>query len=243
MAFRGGAFDIETLNFGTSGWTSAETLVNWFLLVQSFAPDVVVVHHAANDVAPRFRVPMSPDYRHYRRGFHPPRLGALRRWLLMHSELYGAIASRSGLPTLEETLNHPIVTHSKAPYGIEPVGIEYFRRNIESIVVSALAQDVVVVLATLPRRDEQPGEEGFSNWRAGIDQHNEVLRELAREHGCLLADLARLSADDPSLLEEHWLDLVHLTPEGNTWKARKIGRALTEGWEPLARLARSADGG
>ena len=44
---------VRVLNFGTGGWTSEESLVAFTLLGQSFSPDVVLMHHANNDISPR----------------------------------------------------------------------------------------------------------------------------------------------------------------------------------------------
>ena len=41
------------MNVGITGWTTAETLVNYFLVVQDLSPDIVLIHEAVNDAEPR----------------------------------------------------------------------------------------------------------------------------------------------------------------------------------------------
>ena len=58
---------VEVLNFGTPGWTSAESTVNYVLNAQDYDPDLVIIHHAANDMGPLSAPNFHPDYRHYRK--------------------------------------------------------------------------------------------------------------------------------------------------------------------------------
>lgn len=37
------------MNWGGSGWTAQETLVNYFTTVQDYEPEVVIIHHALSD--------------------------------------------------------------------------------------------------------------------------------------------------------------------------------------------------
>lgn len=77
----------QVMNAGMSGWTTAEMLTSWFLCLQDFAPDVVVLHEGVNDLEPRFRPDFRADYTHWRRPFVDPRVRGLER-LLVRSELY-----------------------------------------------------------------------------------------------------------------------------------------------------------
>ena len=56
-----------------------------------FEPDVVVVHHAVNDAAPRMRSGFRTDYSHYRRPWNPPGRSALVDALITHSDLAAAL--------------------------------------------------------------------------------------------------------------------------------------------------------
>lgn len=58
--------DFEVMNAGISGWTTAEAVSAWFLTLQDFRPDLVLLHFAINDVHPRMRADFRADYSHWR---------------------------------------------------------------------------------------------------------------------------------------------------------------------------------
>jgi hypothetical protein len=49
--------DFEVLNAGISSWTTNEMLVAWFLTIQDFQPDLVVLHEASAGAVPGGRAP------------------------------------------------------------------------------------------------------------------------------------------------------------------------------------------
>ena len=64
-------------------------------------------------------------------------------------------------------------------------------------------------------------------WRYGVAENNEHLRELCSEYGFVLVDAARAFASRPETTA-HFLDLVHLDPEGNRVKAELVADALAQ---------------
>lgn len=222
---------VEVINLGMAGWTTAETLVHWFLAAKDLAPDLVLIHHAANDVAPRLWPGFRSDYAHYRRPWSLRGPGGP----LAGSALATALLGAPPEPTLDDVVVRPNPDESGE---LAPEGRDAFRRNVASIARDAVAGGATVGLVTLPLAPrERFDAASLEPWRAGIAEHNAVLRELAAEGGFLLIDLAREAEAGHALLDGAWIDLVHLTPDGNLWKALAIGAALTEGWAPLAELA------
>ena len=70
--------------------------------------------------------------------------------------------------------------------------------------------------------------QGGELFAPGVDDHNEVMRELAAELGCTLVDLAEWFGRPETGGQGEFVDLVHVTPEGNRLKAERIAEALLE---------------
>lgn len=226
---------VEVVNLGMAGWTTAESLVHWFLAAKDLAPDLVLIHHAVNDVAPRMWPGFRSDYAHYRQPFELRPRGGLARV----SALFAALAGRAEAPTLDDAVVRPLTSAAAA---LAPAGRATFRRNVLSIGRDARAEGAAVCLITLPvaPRETFPSPD-LDLYREGVAEHNDVLREVAAAEDFMLADLDALArgeeADNP-LLSEAFIDLVHVSPDGNLWKALAVGAALSRQWEPLVAVER-----
>jgi lysophospholipase L1-like esterase len=225
----------EVMNCGVALWTTAEILVSWFLLLQDYAPDVVILHEAVNDIEPRNAPGFVPDYRHWRVPFHEPSFGALERCLIRSSDLYAdwVVANRS--PTLftmttQRLPGHPVFNGKGRKLPAKTA--QPFRRNAASIGASVELQGARMCVMTLPVRPPDAEEQPYTEFsRAGIEEHNQILRDLAAEHGWILIDAAALFPTYPGLdLKAEFRDLVHLSPQGNLAKAALAGAALREEW-------------
>jgi lysophospholipase L1-like esterase len=217
---------VEVMNFGMSGWTSAEILVNYVLTVQDFAPDVVVIHEAANDVEPRNWPGFRSDYSHYRKPWTEPQHSFPYRLLVRVSDVAAALAMRR---TEAFGLQAVVVRPPDGPFTfadgrLPPETATAFRRNIRTIAEHARLRGARVVLATMPYDAARAA--ALPVYRSGIDEHNQILRDLAQEGGFVLVDLAALAQRSPEGLRPHFLDLVHVDAEGNRWKAEAIAGAL-----------------
>jgi lysophospholipase L1-like esterase len=220
--------DFEVMDAGMSGWTSAEMLVAWFLSLQDFDPDVVVLHEAVNDLVPRFLSSYRPDYTHWRVPIQQRPARGLERLLASWSSLYLRLRLRDGkTPGITEVSTvglepaEPMLKEGKLPHETSLA----FRRNIASIARAAAADGRVVVLMTLPA---SPTAKLDAFWHYGIAENNTHLRELGAAHGYLLADADEHFRAHPELAE-HFLDAVHLQPPGNQAKAELVADALA-GW-------------
>ena len=218
---------VEVLNFGMAGWTTAETMVNYFLVVQDYAPDIVVIHEAANDVDPRRWPGFRADYSHYRKPWGEVRYSLPYRLLVRFSDIFAATQLRD--PSAFDIA--AVVT--RAPKGplrdvgdkLPPETAVAFRRNVETIAEHVRLRRGHVVLATVPY---DPQARGVAVYRNGIDDHNRILRELAGKHGFILADVDARGRDRPGGTHAFFLDLVHMTPEGNRFKAEVIADAILQ---------------
>jgi lysophospholipase L1-like esterase len=217
--------DVEVMNCGISAWTTAESLAAWLLLLKDYRPDVVVVHHAANDIEPRHFGGFRADYAHYRRPWLVPRRNALHRALTRWSDAYAWYAARLDVPEIKDV----VVDRDQAawiwPNGTPPPETAApFRRNLRSLGADAEAEGSGVVLATMPIDRDLEDADGADTrpWVRGIREHNAIVRALAAERSWTLADLEALAPE----LRGHFLDLVHLDPDGNRAKAQAVAEAI-----------------
>ena len=217
---------VETLNFGVAGWTTAETLVNYFLVVQDFAPDVVLIHEAVNDVEPRAWPGFASDYSHYRRPWHDVRFSAVFKLLVRASDAFAAAQMRRVEAFgLGAAVNRPAEGRYQFDGGrLPPETAAPFRRNVRTIAEHVRLRGGTPVLITMPYDPERARDAPV--FHVGLDEHNALLRELARADGYLLVDLDDMARRRPDALRGRFLDLVHVTPEGNRFKAEAIADAL-----------------
>lgn len=227
--------EIEVMNCGISGWTTAEMTCAWFLLLQDFQPDLVILHEVVNDVEPRNFPGFRPDYVHWRSTWRMPPAPASMRWLVQHSDLFAWAYSRAPLPTLTSaTVNKLPGAYTARDGRTPPETIAPFRRNVLTIGTSEESLGGTVLLATLPPQPLEAGRpDPFAVTRNGIAEHNQVFRDLAKERGWMLADLAALAERDPAAARSHFIDLVHVDSDANAWKAAGIARVLVREWKPL----------
>lgn len=219
----------EVMNGGMSGWTSAESLVAWFLTLQDFAPDVVIVHDGINDVPPRTMPGFRPDYTHWRHSWSgPPRFGPLHRFLVAHSDLYASLVMRD-VPGITQATSYPTTSRVIGADGsLPPETARAFARNVRTVAEHAALRGARVVLLTMPLRSTKNGlwEQtlGFCN-----RQHNQILRELAAANDWLLVDAERYFGEHLEL-DGEFLDTGHLKPRGNQAKAELVAEALARDW-------------
>lgn len=217
---------VETLNFGMAGWTTAEMLVNYFLVVQDFSPDLVLIHEAVNDVEPRAWPGFASDYSHYRQPWQDVRFSRAYRLLVQVSDAFAAAQMRrTEAFGLGAAVNRPVEGRYRFDgANLPPETAAPFRRNVRTIAEHVRLRGGQPVLITMPYDAERAQD--LAPFRAGLDEHNALLRELARDEGFLLVDLDALARRQPDGLHARFLDLVHMTPEGNRFKAEAIAEAL-----------------
>ncbi len=230
--------DFEVFNAGMSGWTTAEMTVAWFLDLKDLRPDLVVIHEAVNDSEPRMYPNFRNDYSHYRKTWEMPCASPLTRWFVARSQLAAWLFLGTDSHFIATLVNQQDVSGEAGFDGERFTNHSEgaFRRNVLSIGRDARADGATVVLATLPF-DPHVQEEnipGIRGWIVGTLEHNEILRELSREHGFVLVDLEReFRTQQPELVGGSvFLDLVHVTTPGNACKARLIAEVLEREWLP-----------
>lgn len=233
----------EVINAGCPGWSTFETLVNFESRLLDLAPDYVVFYHGINDVLASMVWP-STALRGDQSGWLIRNRRMAEASILERSDLARIILI--GLGTIEPHSSMLRVIGEAAPsnqtfefrkqrkQGDYPDGIfrevpiermlrkngtRLFRRNLESFIAIAKAHDVAVLLTTFAYSAEFPGMPniGHPAVRDAIDAYNEVVRQVAKEHGIDLIDLS------PELrAKELFTDGVHFTVAGNAKRAQML---------------------
>ena len=222
QALRERGHAVEVQNFGVPSWTTAETLVNYFLNVQDFAPDVVIVHHGFSDLraqsVPGFRM----DYSHFRRPWREPRRNWFERQLIAGSDLYVWFWSRYWIESVRDAVEEVGVVE---PGTGDPSA---YRRNLRTICEHVALRGGRPVLLTMPHHPALV--ERWPDTVEALRQQNDVMRELAEDPSVALVDLAR-EWTGPDVAGEWFTDLVHTTAEGQRRKAQSVaGAAVDGGW-------------
>ena len=225
----------EVFNFGVSGWTSAESLVNYNLSVQDYQPDLVIIHHSINDVRPRLWPNYKTDYTHFRHSWTSDDFSDFDQFMIEHSEAYAALMlghlknwSLGARVNVDPPVG-PDVWKSPAPETARG-----FIRNIRTLVRLVRANGGVPLITTMPIATESPFyDNAFGKLiREGVIDHNQRLRQLAHDEGVLLLDMDEIWRSDPDIYAGHFIDHVHVNSHGNLLKARNILHFLAEGQVP-----------
>ncbi|MBJ21525.1 MAG: hypothetical protein CL933_19120 [Deltaproteobacteria bacterium] len=224
--------DVEVLNFGVNGWTSAESLVNYALLVCRYEPDVVVIHHSVNDVWPRLYPGYRSDYTHYRVPWEDAQLSAWDKRLISWSRLWAAhrIQDQELVGIRERVIRRVDGRSVELLKQLQPETVSGYRGNLQRLCRLVLADGATPVLMTMPFDGDAGGfgEAFLELLCGGTEEHNEVMRTVAAEEGALLVDASASFSSDPDEHAKFFADYVHQRPGGNRAKALLIADALQQ---------------
>ncbi|MEM7202087.1 MAG: GDSL-type esterase/lipase family protein [Planctomycetota bacterium] len=218
----------EVINYGMGWYTSAHSAVNFILNAVDYSPDYVVFHHAWNDGKGRGLVqPMRGDYSHFLKPFEieRPKDALLVRSSVIYRLAKTYFGSAANSTSLDAAVLEPIAVKAGPRYD-DLRELDYYARNVRTIVAVARANDIVPVLTTQPHcGDTRPPGSAAEH----IDQCNARMRELAAEFGdeVLFVDLA---AQILPTQGELFVDLGHMTREGIRIKGEAIGAVIVEDW-------------
>jgi len=222
--------EVEVLNFGVNGWTSAESLVNYALLVSHYQADAVVFHHAVNDVWPRLYPGYRTDYTHYRVPWEDADLSGWDKRLIAWSDLWAAIRIQDQdlVGIRERVIRRDAGQAIPAVEELTPDTLVGYEGNLRRLCRLVIADGGTPVLMTMPFNSDAGGlgPVWLEVLGDGTDEHNELMREVAMEEGALLADASLKFSSDPGEHAKLFADYVHLKPAGNRVKALLIADAL-----------------
>ena len=218
---------INALNAGRSGSTLHDSFVVFVNHVVEDRPTAVVVMHATNDVGVLLR---GGSYA-AREGASLGLSGVGRYFLQAASSklwLAGALRGAAAAPQLAPAPAAFPFDDAKADERLRRLAFDPYRNRLRAFVRTARAFDVIPVLMTEPLASVR---NAFTPDWASVghqDLFNGVIREVAREEGVPLVDLARLVADQPGwdVPMTVFYDGVHVTDAGSRLYARFIADVL-----------------
>lgn len=211
----------EVMDFGCNGWTLMESTINYPVRVAAFRPDIVILHHGANDCPPRQWPNFRPDYAHFRKSWEIPRLFLFARNYLSSSWLVSYLLWRTGLsPFAIQNVAIRRVPREEIHPTPAPGSLEVIQRNLKHLAAMVQSNGGQLLIAPMPshRARENP------NVRQMIEEFNDSARALAKERGLAIAET------DP-LLQQHldWFqDWVHVTQNGDFLKAQVYAMVIWE---------------
>jgi hypothetical protein len=218
-----GSLTFEVMNFGVSGWTTANSMVNYALNVKSFNPDYVLIHHGWNEE----RVRNSPDslfrtdYSHALTYFHEPEI--IDKTPIRLSLLYRILKIKFSYTPDWAFLGDATVVKNRPKTSDNfhnQKELTPFKHNIESIVDLSLQNGSKVILSTMPF---SLSNESLASLQ--IEQANEVVKtiHLLRQNNTLLLDLDNVVTGN---IEDIFLDLAHMNDKGIFYKGSEFARVI-----------------
>ena len=246
------ATDVRVINAGVPGWTTWESLINLELRVLDLDPDLIIVYHGVNDVAPRLSWPPE-HYLSDNSQMHSAPSTILWPSVFEHSALGRMALTRWGGRIPHMRIDRAFGTPGPGSWSVQfarqriggtyPAGIfaqvsaaemlarnrpVYFRRNVEGMVAIARGRGIEVVLASfaLSSRSQDTRDLATSSeeYRTAIGETNQVLREIAGQTGARFMDFAAVMPQEA----RYFTNPVHNTAEGAAVKARLFADYLLE---------------
>ncbi|MEK7630451.1 MAG: GDSL-type esterase/lipase family protein [Patescibacteria group bacterium] len=217
---------IEVINIGNSGYSTAQMIILLTLDVISWQPDLVIASENINDLIANYFPHFVPDYanKYETSSFLP--IPSVTSRVLGWSRLYWVLKSRGEALSYRLDDLHGDVYHRRS-YTNEPPeeGQRVFRRNWETIARTAKARGVRLIIATQPLESSPEYWDRHMRYKTYNDitayplhdefvahhhRFNQIIREVARAEGIMLADNEAVFAGN----QIYFTDLVHYTRVG-----------------------------
>lgn len=224
---------VEVINAGVPGYNSWESLVNLCFRGLEMEPDLVLVHHGANDVHTRFVRPGT--YRADNRGRRQAWQWGELSWAEEHLTLY-RILKRLGQGThigLELYVDAPDLIGPYSDYEDPALAFEtllaahpptHFRNNLRNMAAICQEHGATFLLTTwawCPHFEKDYA--GFDFYQQGFREMNDVVLSLSQERGWPCYDLASQMPQDIAL----WADGRHVNAKGALTKASLFANFLS----------------
>lgn len=228
--------NIEVINAGLSGYSSAESLSDFIFRGLELKPDILLVYHSVNDaltiqMADGFR----PDYSHVRqaKSWERPWIHSLPRirFLMTYEYMRYQLIKTFGMPnTILERISTP-PWKSTEPF--DPERVRVFERNVKNLVHVADAwgcRPVVIqwecpweTEGVYPWRGYMQGDEAEigKKYFSYLKANNEALRDL-----CARTPFASHVEVGPFDREKYMPDTLHFNMKGLTLMAERVADAI-----------------
>lgn len=214
---------IEIMDWGCSGWTIVESTINFLLRVRAFHPDVVIIHHGMNDIAPRKLNTFLIDYAHYRKIMERPASHFFDNWLRW-SWAYAWMQVRAG-GFQTDLMNLTIKTPQPGEFFSETPPPDFtlmtYKTQLDALVKLAKEDHAQIVLAGMIYHETPAFPKEFF---AAVEQHNQLMKQAANDFSGVYVDLASVMNSQSDL----FVDNCHLTGIGDFIKAKYIAEGVNQ---------------
>jgi len=229
-------FRVNSLNAGMSGNTAHDALVNLVQTVAADRPDVVLLMNAINDAG------LLAEGGYALREAKPDGWRAGGRWFLQtlsaHSSLAGFLR-RATLFEGRQEIRRVAGTAFALPKAPDPAP---YAARVRAWVRTSRAFGIEPVLITEPLSTLR--NELTPPWTdaGALAVFNERVREIGREEGAAVVDLAALVQAEPAFAapEKIYYDGMHVNDEGARIYGRLVAQALARDVLPRLRAARAS---
>lgn len=221
-------FNLEVNNCAQGGYTSAEILIKFLLDTFDTEPDIIVIYHAYNDLAPSLTAGFQRDYSHAKRNlgevYHLYRAASripsfpLATWNYMVNNYFFSQNLRFSLLDA--------ISRGCADIKNDFRGLDAYRRNLEHLINVSKGNHMHVILSTFCHylypaiKDDKT----HLKYHEGVRLENEVMRKISLKHKLPLIENDLLIPQE----DKYFLDSMHFTPEGMQLLARNISVPIIE---------------
>ena len=225
--------NIEVNNCGMGGFSTPELLIQFLLNSFDSKPDMVILYHAYNDLAPSLTSNFQSDYFHAKRNlgetYH------LYKWASLAPYIPLALPNYLMNIFLPQSIRQTLLTAtSKGTIDLnnEFKGLETYRRNIEHLIHICKGNKISLVFSTFchflyPKIENNPRH---LKYREGMLDENRVLKELADKHDLPLVDNFNLVPYET----KYFVDSVHFSPEGMREIAKNLSKPIITHLDSIA---------
>ena len=236
--FKKKGLDIEVINAGVPGYTSAENLLHFIFKVQDLKPDLVIFYFTHNDVHPRRFPFLSRDYREYSKIWNIDQ-GCNNPFVLLFNQAFKK-SQKSSIGNLTRRYNEYTERSSNNVLKNPP---NYFFSNIKCLALLVLGFGSELLFINPQYKNlEQFIEKDLSSFSSkdivlndinpvyfAVYQHRTLIEKVSQELNTYIYDLFRkipypVVKPGQKSSNEYYLDAVHFTEKG----ADYLGYLLTE---------------
>ncbi|MFT5189985.1 MAG: lysophospholipase L1-like esterase [Verrucomicrobiales bacterium] len=229
-----GLTQIEVINAGIPGYNSWESLINLCVRGLEMGPDLVIIHHGANDVHSRFVRPGTyrADNRGRRKAWDWQKLS----WMEENLTLYRILTrlkrgTHIGLEPFVDASDYvgPFSTYGEPELQFDTLLDQHppthFQNNLRNMAAICREHEVAVLLTTwawCPYFEKDYAS--FPFYQRGFREVNQTVLDLAKTKELPAFDFASQMSQN----RNHWHDGRHVNEAGSLLKAQLFAAYLVE---------------
>jgi len=216
---------VETVNAGVPNYTTFEMVVQAAMWLPEMEPDLVLVHTGLNDAfTVGFPDEGGPDNTNFRHSWSYRPLPGVVRTAMRASRLVRVLGagwlSSSGyqIGDMTPAMQYPIPPDDEVRRNVEQATGEYFRRNLETLIVLIRHAGAEPVLVNMPINPGMKAEGVYYEAvTEAVKRNNRILDEVGERHGVTVVDLySRM------MTPEVFVDAAHVDTAGMMQKAQIV---------------------